>query len=67
MTDATYDVATAANEGVEAVSVLLNWSLAQIENRVTEPAVDNESMLPNTTDFAAHAKAVTTRVAMGED
>ena len=60
-------MATAENEGVEAVNELLNWSLAQMENRVIEPAVDNVSMLPNTTDFVAHAKAVTTRVGMGEE
>jgi hypothetical protein len=38
-----------------------------MENRVTEPAVDKVSMLPNTPDFAAHAKAVTTRRGMGEE
>jgi len=60
-------VATATNDGVEAVNMLLYWSLAQIENRVIEPAVDKESMLPYTTDFAAHANAVVTRKGIGDD
>ena len=38
-----------------------------MENRVIEPAVDNVSRLPNTTDLAAQAKAGTTRTGTGEE
>jgi len=65
-TETREDVATATKDGVDAVNKLLNWSLAHMENRVVDPAVDNVSALPKTTDLPAHANAGTIRTGIGD-